>query len=883
VLVRLHALLLRCYPATFRQRFGDELWFTFEAGWHNARQRGSRAALSFLAASVADAMVNGVRERRNPGVHAQHVDGDSIMAIFLADLKFGLRLLKRNPGLAALAISTLGLGIGLAVGMFTVAYEALLRPLPYRDEARVVMLYEFAPAKDILKGSATPGNFLDWRSRSRAFSQVGALTSFAATLATESEPVRVSGRRVTADLLGALGVDPLLGRLFSVDDERSGNGVAILSYRTWTRHFAADPSLIGRSVAIDEVQRTVVGVLKPDFQLPGAEAEVFIPWVFNAFERTARKAHYATVIARIRDGVTVEQAQADIASVAEQLAREFPDANAGESVRLEPVRGAIVGDLRPGLLMLTGAVTLVLLIACVNVANLLLIRTMRRRDELAVRLALGAGRRRLLGQLLTESLLLSAIAGALGLVLAVGCVQGLVAILPTGIDHIVRLRLDPTATGLALALCIGTSMASVVAPALFILRHESGLATHESRSTASRSAAWVRDALVTAQVALAIILLTGAGLLMRSFVRLSTVELGFRADHLLTLKMELPPARYGGPAQWAPFLDRLLEELRAIPDVRDAAGVGGLPVSRPGGSNAIFVEGRPLPPPNQNTYAIYRLVTPDYFHTLGIPLLDGRDFSADDRITSPRVGAVNRTLANRMWPGEQAIGKRVTFAPAPKPQDWITIVAVVGDTHHASLAEPVDLQLYAPYTQEATWFPPSELAIRTGGSPTAVAPVVRQRIREIDPLIPVSEMQSMEALVGRSVAEPRFHLVLLTALSGSAVALSMIGLYGLLAFSVALRAREIGVRTALGATRADISRMILREGLRLTAIGLAAGLAAAFVVTRWIRTMLFQIEPHDPATFAAVAALLLVVAAAACSLPARRASRLDPVVILRAD
>ena len=880
---RLYGLLLRCYPAPFRRRFGDELWTAFEVGWQAARRRGAGASLLFLVANVSDAVVSGWRERNNPRVHVAPVLGDSMMTTWLTDLSFALRLLKRHPRPAALAVLTLALGIGLAVGLFTVAYETLLGPLPYRDEAKVVMLYEFAPAKDIQRGTGTPANFVDWRGRSRSFSHVGGIAAFAATLSTEQEPVRVSGRRVTAEVFGALGVDPLLGRLFAADDIRPGNGLAILSHRTWVRHYGADPSVIGRSISINEARRTVVGVLKPDFRLPGGEDDIFVPWVFNTFERTARRSHYTTVVARIREGVTFDQAQADIASVAAQLATEFPDANAGESVLLVPVREVIVGDLRPALLTISAAVLLVLLIACVNVANLLLIQALGRRQEMSVRMALGAGRGRLLRQLVTESLVLSSLAGVLGLAFALLCVRLLAEIVPAGFDRIVSLQLDPVATLVALALCIGTGMAFGVAPVWFVMRQQPGLAAHTNRSTASRSTAYVQQALVAAQVALAIVLLAGAGLLMRSFVRLMNVELGFRPDHLLTLKMELPRVRYAGPEQWAPFFDRLLQEVRALPDVRDAAGVGGLPVSTPGNSNAIFVEGRPAPPPNQPTYAIYRLVTPGYFRTLGIPIIDGRDFSVDDRTGGLRVGAVNQTLANRIWPGERAVGKRLTFAAAPKPEDWFTIVAVVGDTHHADLKEPIDIQLYAPHTQEANWFAPNDLAIRTGGSPTAIAAAVRERIRAIDPLIPVTDVQSMEALISGSVAEPRFHLALLTVLSVSALTLSIVGLYGLMAFSVAVRAREIGVRTALGARQKDIAGMILKQGLRLTTIGLAVGLFSAFVVTRLMRSLLFQTEPHDPATFAGIAVMLLAVGAAACYVPARRASRVDPVVVLRTE
>jgi predicted permease len=378
-------------------------------------------------------------------------------------------------------------------------------------------------------------------------------------------------------------------------------------------------------------------------------------------------------------------------------------------------------------------------------------------------------------------------------------------------------------------------------------------------------------------------LLAGAGLVMRSFVRLTSVELGFRSDHLLTFRTDLPRTRYAGPEQWKPLFDRLMGDLESIPGVISAAGVSGLPLNMGGGSNAIFIEGRPAPGPNENTYAIYRLVTPKYFQTVGIRVVDGRDFDARDAVDGLRVGAVNETLAARMWPGERAIGKRLTFNPKPGPDDWVTIVAVVGDTHHESLAEPIDIQLYAPYTQEPNWFPPSEFALRTSVDPMSIANIVRDRMRSLDPLLPVEDVQPMDAVVAKSVATPRFNLALLGGLAGSALLLAAIGVYGLLAFSVALRSKELGVRVALGATRGDLLRMIIGDGLRLVSVGLVAGVVAAFAVTRWIRALLFEVEPSDPATFIAVAALLVMIAIVACYVPARRAASTDPIAALRAD
>jgi putative ABC transport system permease protein len=879
----LHRLLLRCYPQRFRDRFDPEIREALEGGWRAARGRGALAALWFVAARVWDAAVNGWRERRSDRRRPIRRPKDSAMTSFLRDLTFGLRLLRFHPRLAILAISTLALGIGLAVSLFSVAYGALLRPLPYRDSARVVMLWERPLQGDMRKGSGTPANFLDWRARSRSFSQMGGLAPFSATVSGAGEAGRVDGRRVTADAFFALAVDPLLGRLFTADDERPGNGVAILSYRLWQQQFGGDPAIVGRAVMLNEIPRRVVGVLAPDFRLPDGHDAMFIPWVFSAFERTARRSHFVTVVARLKDSVTFEQARADVATVAEGLAREFPDANKGDTILLEPIRDAIVGDAKPALLLLVGAVTLVLLIACVNVAGLLVARATSRRQEMSVRMALGANRARLVRQLLAESVLLSSIAALAGLLLAYLAVETLRPILPAALGTSLDLRIDPRVALAALGLCTLTAIAFGLAPALWMFRREDAVAIREGRPTPSRSAVLVRRVLVTCQVALSVVLLVGAGLLARSLARLLSVELGFRPDHLLTMKIELPPRRYQTPAQWQTLFDRLLPELRGIPGVTDVAGSGGLPLSVDGSSNAVFIEGRPKPGPNENRYAIYRLVTPGYFHAIGIPVIEGRDFSSNDRIGGARVGAVNQTFARQVWPDGSPIGKRLTFAPSPKPEDWITVVAVVKDTHHFSLAEPVDIQLYAPYTQDPNWFPPTQLVLRTSGSPTSVAASARQRIRGIDAAIPVYEVQPMDAVIGSSIAVPRFHLWLFAALSLSALALSAIGIYGLLAFSVALRVREIGVRTALGATRRDIAGMIVGEGMRLTGVGLVVGLLVALATTGWLRALLFQIEPYDPATLAGITALLAAIAAVACYIPARRAARIDPLVALRPE
>jgi putative ABC transport system permease protein len=886
VLRRLYALLLRCYPPAFRRRFGPELQFAFDAGRRRARARGRLAALTFLAAAGTDAVVSGVRERRSHRWYSPRAERDPLMMTLLSDMKYGARQMRRQPQLAALAVCTLALGIGLAVSLYAVAHGTLVAPLPFGDESRVVMLYEHAPQKGTIRGNVAPANFLDWRERTTSFAHMGALRPFSATVQTASgSAVRADGRRILGEAFAGMGLDAHLGRVFTPDDEQPGQAVVIFGHRFWRQHFGADPSLIGRRVMLDERPYTLIGVLEPVLRVPGGPVgydEIFVPWVLTAQQRSGRMSHISDAVARIKPGVTIEQAQADIARVAAGLAQEYPHSNENESVLLVPLRDALTGEVRPALLVLVGAVTVVLLIACVNVANLLLARATARRQEMAVRAALGAGRARLCRQLLAESLVLAATASVLGLVLGYWFVGWLGLILPPDLGGAIDTRIDWRIAAAAVGMCLVTSVLAGLAPASFVLVRDASAIVREGRSGRQPSAR-ARRGLVTVQVALAVVLLAGAGLLMRSLARLTSVDPGIRPDNVLTLSVELPRSRYAGPEQWQPFFERLLADLRALPGVTHAAGIGGLPFNENGGSVGFHVEGHVPADPNQHTYVIYRLVTPGLFETLGIPLLAGRDVSTADQPGGARVAVVNQTLATRYWPGESAVGKRVAFRGNPRPQDWITIVGVVGDTHHWSLAEAIDIQLYAPYTQDAGWLAPGQLALRTSGDPMQLAAAVRARVQAIDPLVPISDVQSMEDLVARSVAAPRFHLTLLALLSGSALVLATIGIYGLLAFSVATRTREIGVRSALGASQTIIARMVLREGLALTTAGVAAGLVVAFAATRSLEALLFEIEPHDPVTFAAIAALLLAVALLACYLPARRAARIDPLTALRAE
>jgi putative ABC transport system permease protein len=882
---RAYALFLYLYPRGFRERFREELLFAFTSGLRDATRSGPTATTRFLAVSAADAIVNGLRERRSNRWYSPRAPRDAFMTAFLSDLRFGLRLMLRTPQLTATAIGTLALGIGMSVSLYSVAHGTLVAPLPFRDEAKVVMMYEHAPQKGNIRGNVAPANFLDWRARTTSFDAMGALNPLSATvLSASGEAVRADGRRVLGDAFRALGLDPLIGRLFTADDERRGSDVVIISHRFWQRYFAEDRGIVGRTIMVDERPHTVVGVLKPVLRVPGGPVgydELFVPWVLADWQRRSRLSHISEAVGRIKDGVTFEQAQADTARVAGSLAQEYPQSNEGETVLLVPLREVLVGEVRPALIVLVTAVTLVLLIACVNVANLLLARAIARRHEITVRAALGAGRTRLFRQLLAESLVLALTAGAAGVLFANGIVSWMRTILPVDLRAAIDVRLEWHVVAVALATCVATAVLAGLAPAWFVLREVGPGIVREGREGRQPSAA-LRRVLVTAQVALAVVLLVGAGLLARSFARLTSVDPGIRFENVLTMTLELPRSRYEGPAQWQPFFERVLAELRSLPGVTSAAGIGGLPFTQAGGSVGFIVEGQPANP-NEHTYVIYRLVTPGLFQTLGIPLLDGRDFSSSDGIDTARVAVVNETFARKYWPNESAVGKRVSLSRKPRPADWITIVGVAGGTHHWSLAEAVDIQMYVPYTQEPNWLAPGELALRTRGDPMRVAAAARDRVRAIDPLVPISDVTTMESMMRRSVASPRFHVALVGMLSVSALVLATIGIYGLLAFSVALRTREIGVRSALGASSRAIAAMVLSEGLRLTSFGIVAGVLIALAATRWLEAMLFDLQPYDPLTFGGIAVLLLAVSAIACYAPARRAARIDPLTALRAE
>ncbi len=808
--------------------------------------------------------------------------GDSIVSTVLNDLSYALRLLRRQPGFAMVLVLTLSLGIGGTTAMFSLVEAVVLRPLPYTDESRIVMVWETEPAEGINKKVGSPANFNDWRINTHTIDHLSGIVQFDATLTGQGDPQRLDGRRISASVFAALGVRPLLGRAFTADDEEVNADAVIVSHHLWRQVFGANPDIVGTRIVLNDVPRTVVGVMPSEFKLPRGPDDFWVPLVFNDWERQARGSHWMMAIGRLKPGVTLAQAQADMDVIAVRLARDFPRFNAHEGLLVEPIRDEMMGGLRRPVLVLMGAVMLVLAIACINTANLLLARASARHQEVAIRAAVGAGRLRLIGQLLTESLVVAMIGAAAGAGLAWFGTSALRATMPDSLAPLRDIAINLRVLMFAAVAASVTGVLFGLAPALHLARQRTAIAIDAERASTSARVTRTGRTLVTVELALAMVLLVGAALFMQSLRRLTSVDAGFRTDSVLTFTIELPRSRYPGPARWSAFLDELMTRLEKEPSVQAAGAISWLPLTTGGGSNAVFVEGQPLPDAGNESYVFYRLITPRYFSAMGIPLVAGRFFDHRDSGDSSKVVIVNGTMASRYWPGESPLGKRVSFARTPGPEDWMTVVGVVGDTKQGSLADPVDIEMFAPGTQEANWFPPSHVAVRTAGDAMAITAAARQHVAALDPLMAIDKVQSLEAVVSTSTAAARFRTILVGLFGVIALVLSAVGVYGLLSLSVALRRRELGVRTSLGAAPGDILRLILSEGLMLTVIGAAIGLTIALFTTRTLASLLFDTPTTDPWTYAAIAALLMAIALIACYVPARRAARLDPVDAMRA-
>ena len=796
----------------------------------------------------------------------------------LQDLTFALRMLRKAPGFTAAAVLATALGIGANTAIFTVVKQVLLQPLPFHDPSRIVDVNEYAHGA---ASAVSPPNFMDWRAQNRSLSALGAYSSQVLTLSGAAEPARISGGYVDDRVFDVLGVTPVAGRAFDAQDViPGGRKVVILGYDIWQRAYGADRGMVSRVVTIEGENYEVVGVMPRGFDFPDG-SEVWVPLRFNAgdLRENQRGAHYVSAVGRLRPGVTPAQASEDLNGIEQRIAKQFPDKVEGYSVQAVPLLDSLVGGVQRPLLVLFGAVAFVLLIACVNVSNLLLARATGRTGEIAVRAALGAGRVRLIRQLLAESIVLSLAGGAAGLLLASWGVRALMSVAPPDLPRAATVEIDGTILAFSVLLSIASGVLFGTVPALVASRPNLAIFLRDVRRDGGSAGGRrrLRELLVSAQVALALVLLAGAGLAIRSFQRLTHVDPGFRADDVLTARIALPEASYPTAESQVRFFADYTDAVRRLPGVLQAGAVSLAPVTRAGFGGTFTIYGRPEGADEGR--AQVRSLTPGYMEALSIPLRAGRFFDARDTREGPRVAVISEAAARQFWPGENPIGRQLRVhvnEPSRLPRE---IVGVVGDvrTRGMELA-PVPV-IYLPHSQ---YGPESMvLTVRTAGTPMTMLPALKTSLRTLAPGVALGQARTMDDLVAASVAQPRFRTLLLAIFAAVSLLLASVGLYGVVAFSVNQRKTELGLRMALGAEPGEVMRLVLRQGMLPVAVGIAAGLGGAVLLARVMKSLLFGVEPGDPATFGGVAIILTVVALAACYLPARRATAVDPATTLR--
>jgi putative ABC transport system permease protein len=805
----------------------------------------------------------------------------------LADIQFGLRMLRKNPGFTAVAALTLALGIGANTAVFSLVYAVLLRPLPYKDPANLVLINETTPRVGMV--SVSYPNFLDWRAQSHTFSQMAALYSLGFNLAGITQPENISGDAVSPNYLSMMGVRPFLGRDFGESEEKAGTApVVLLSYSLWQSHFGGDANAVGRTITLDGRTFTIVGVLPPDYR-PFGKTDVMLPigvWITDHADEAKERSERGDmgVIGRLTPGVSIAQGRAEMEGIAARSAKEYPESNDLFGVQLRPIREAFVGDLRPVVLVLFGAVMFVLLIACANVANLFLVRGASRTKEVALRIALGAGRGRIISQMLTESFVLAVLGGVLGVAIAFAGIGGMSRLIPESM-------LSGAAVNLSGAVLLFTGGVVVLAAFLFGLapawhatKPDLQAELKEGGRTASTGGAAqgrLRGALAIAEVSLALILLVGAGLMMKSLYLLLQVDPGFRPERVLIMGINLRTQQYSKDPAVLNFWQEVLDRVRVLPGVESAAVGTVIPLTDNHSRTDVTIEGMALPTPGNYPHPDDHIVSSDYVKTLGITLLRGRSFTEEDSEKAPLVGMINAMTARRFFPNEDPIGKRFMFGhpSATSAPNWCTIVGVVGDTKLYGLANPARLEVYVPFRQHATTS--MGLVVRSGADLAALTNAIRDAVQSIDKDQPIFAISTMKELVNSSVATRRTTLVLLGLFSGLALTLGAIGIYGVISYSVAQRTHEIGVRMALGAPRRDVFRLVVGQGLKLAGFGIAIGIAAALEVAHLMSSLLFGVSAADFETFAGVGTLLMLVALLACYVPARRAMGVDPIVALR--
>ena len=800
------------------------------------------------------------------------------METLLKDVRYGIRNLLKHPTFAATALITLAIGIGANSTIFSFVNGILLRPLPYPQSERLVVINETALKQGVPSMSISFPNFLDWRGQNHVFEDISAFgTGSSFSLTGAGEPERLRGASVSQGTFELLRVAPVLGRTFTQEEDHpKQDAVVILGNGLWQRRFGSDSQIIGKTVILNSRQRTVVGVMPPGFKFP-ENAELWVPLGLDTTMFT-RTDHGLGSIARLKDGVSLPQAQAEMDVIARRIEEQNPVTNEGLGVSVSNLHAVLAGDYRKALLILLGVVGFVLLVACANVANLMLARTSARQKEFAVRAALGASRWRIIRQTLTESVVISVLGAGLGLLLAVWGVKLLLALIPVKLPFWMNFNLDLRVLAFTSGVSLLTALIFGTMPAVFGTRIDLNHTLKEGGRSANASARHrTRGLLVIAEVALALMVLVGAGLMIQSFMNLRNVGPGFNEKNVLTFAVILPQAKYERP-QRGEFFRQLLERVRALPGVEAAGATATLPLTGDNWGRSLTVEGYPVLSVGQAPMIQHTVVTPGYFHSLGIPLLMGRDFTEQDSKDAEKVTIVDERLAHEYWPNQNPVGKRVRFGPPEDNEPWHTVVGVVGAVRHARLDMEIRKSVYLPHLQ----IPVNGLSLVVQAkNPASLVGALRGQIREMDPDLPVSDLMTMEEVVSQSVWQNRLYAILFTAFAVIALLLAAVGIYGVMSYSVTQRTQEIGIRMALGAQLKDVLQLVVKGGLVLSLIGVAVGVAGALALTRLLRTLLFGVTPTDAGTFIAVSLMLLFVALLACFIPARRATKVDPLVALR--
>ena len=901
---RLYSLLLRAYPRDLRDEVGDAMTEFFRDRLRVARTRGTRAALlAVWWRAIEDVARNAIPARldsffrrlrraqlgRDAARHSPTIRHlrrkDWMLPSILQDVRYAFRAMLAARGFTAVVLLTLMLGIGANAAIFSVLNGVLLRPLPYEDPDRI---FKLEHAEDYL--SVSEPEFDDYRREAKTVESMAAFAGANGTLTGDGQdPETVQAARVSDGFFRILGVAPHLGRAFvPEEDKRDAPAVVVLSYGLWQRRFGSDSSIIGKDIVMNERPRTVVGVMPRRFAYPSPDIGVWVPLRLNYDSLWTRNNHYLRVVGRLAPGVTLERAKTELTSLARRMTNDYPDVYfPGKPLVpiIERVEDALLGKTRPYLFALLGAVGFVLLIACVNVANLLLARGQARRKEVAIRSALGASRTRIIRQALTESALHSILGGVLGLVLAWVGVRTLLRLAPEGIPRIEEIRVDGTVLAFTFALSVITGIVFGIAPALRSAQSDAAETLKEGGRTAGqgRGLARARSVLVVTEIALAVVLLAGAGLMIRSLAKVQSIDLGFNPERVLAVRVTVPPSY--DAERTTLFYRTLLERVRPMPSIRAAAAVGDLPVADDNSFFSILIDGAPMTTVANAPGAMPQQVTPQYFEAMRIPVLRGRAFTERDRADAPLVAIVNETMARKMWPGKDPLGGTIKMLNEESP--WATVVGVVKDVRNLGFLEEIPPTMYFPLEQSnlSAYFAPRtmNLVIRTDGDPTTLVPSLRNEVRALESAAPISRVQTMERVVATSVAGRRFTTQLLTGFAVIALLLAGIGTYGVISYGVTQRTFELGLRMALGAERRQVMGLVLGEGLRLAAVGLVLGIAGSLAVSRIMRSMLVEVTGSDPITLTAVMLTLCAVAVVASLLPARRAMRVEPMGVLRGE